>query len=170
MQGREVVAWVLAALGVGVGVGTTVSAKRPSPAAAHASAAPRTVPIPEGSSPILDTLRWQEDEKARVRAAEGAYLGRIGAKEEPTEWSREFFHSREDILRYLQTEAGTRWTKTVGLLPDQLSWVRVAPLRDVGNGYQALDASISGKPTIFIVSPPPVTRTASPAALPTPKS
>ena len=157
MQGREVVAWVLAALGVGAGVGATVIAKRPAPPATHALAAPQAVPIPDGtSSPALNALRWQQDEEARVRAAERAYLVRIGAKEEPAVWPGEFFHSREDILRYLQTEAGTRWTKTVGLLPEQLAWVRVAPLRDAGNGYQALDASISGKPTIFIVSPPPV--------------
>lgn len=154
MQGREVVAWVLAALGVGVGVGTTVSAKRPAPAAAHAPAAPRDVPIPDGSSPILNALRWQEDEKARVGAAERAYLGRIGAKEEPTAWPREFFHSREDILNFLEKERGTSWAKEQGLLPEQHAWIRVAPLRDAGNGYQTLDVSITGKPTVFIISPP----------------
>jgi len=160
MQGREVAAWVLAALGIGAGVGATIVGWRSTPVPSKQAVTGRGVTVIDGPSPTVAQIlarRKEEDERARARAlaAEADPLRKPDATAERDAGQTPVFRSREDVVRYLATDSGKQWMGQQGLLPEQIALARVSPLRDAGDGYRALDVSVPGMPFVFILSPPP---------------
>ncbi len=170
MQGREVAAWVLAALGIGAGVGATIVGWRSTPVPSEPAVTGRGVTVIDGPSPTVQRILKDRAERARALAAEADPLRKPDATAERGVGQTPVFRSREDVVRYLATDSGKQWMRQQGLLPEQIVLARVSPLRDAGDGYRALDVSVPGMPFVFILSPPPAAEQAqAPAASKTPK-
>lgn len=147
MQGREVAAWVVAAVGFGVAIGAFVNAKRP-PAPIVVAA-----PTPAPSSPAVEILLEMEEERHRARIVEATRLVQVASTDRSAGHFEAPFYNRQDLVGFFRTAWGLRWARDRRISAAQLALVETAPFLELGAGFRVIDITGYGRPVVLRLAP-----------------